>query len=327
MATDSTSLGAEIEKSITGLLTRKAETSALALKAFRETFDAAWSALEELEASDATSDEAPRLIAQLTRTVFDHIQSVATQTRAEADVRVQAAVAETRRQRQEIASLSAQLLALETLEQEREADRRQRMEAAAERARAEAAEAAARLTDVRIEAERLRSDLETERKQAAAMVLEVGTCRMLAQKAEEARAEVAAERQKESESRKVLESELVGTRVLLEASRKEVTDIRQKLRTAVAEAVKLVAAADAIEAAETPAAPPNPPDAPVPALPVEVPGTSLLVETPDAAAAESAARLESLTRGPEDVRPEAPDESGASTGGFLRRRLAAIVRG
>lgn len=328
MEIDTASLNSEIATSIARLSALKAEASSLSLKAFRETFDMAWRALEELEATGAGNEEAPRFVEQLTRLVAGHVQSAVEQVQGEADIRVQAAVAETKRQRHEIATLSAQLeerrQQVQALEDGRAADRRQGTAAAAEaaRLRAEATEVSERLKAVRIEAERLRSELDTERKQASSMVLEVGQCRMAAEQAEEAKVEMAAALQKESNDRKAFESELLETKTLLEAARKEVTAIRQKLRVAVAEAVKLVAAADALETPEAPAAPPTPATPAAPPPSDELLKKTLLTEPPPAAAVESQARLESLGREQVDAQPTTPDESKS-----FRRRLAAMVRG
>jgi chromosome segregation ATPase len=326
MEADHSSINSEIAVSIARLLARRTQASDLAMKAFRQTFDTAWRSLELAGAQEDSSEEIPKLIEHLTRAVAGHVQAVADHARAEADIHVQAAVAETKRQRQEIATLSAKVeetrVALETLQSEQEAALNLGTEAAAEadRLRAAMAQASDKLTEVREEAERLRIELETERKQAATMILEVGECRMAAQQAETARMQAAAELQKESRERKALESQLIETRALLETARKEANAIRQKLRLAVAEAVKLVAAADGLEPAEAPIAAAEPPnvDAPCPPTPPAEPLRKTLLSEP-LPAVEGRPRAESAQRHGEE--PETDDSASSAW-----RRLAAMVR-
>ncbi len=339
-AIDLAALSADITASLEDLLIRRAQASSQAVKAFREAVDTAWRSLEQVEASGG--EEASRVVDQLTCTVAGHLRAVADTVDADAEVRIQAAVAETKRQRHEIATLSSSLEEVRADLQvvQRECDTRRRdgsvAAAEAERLREEAAVAADRLREVQVEADRLRFELETERRQASSMVLEVGQSRLAAQQATRARAETVAELQKESRDRQAFENQLLETKALLEATRKEATAIRQKLRGAIAEALRLVAAADTLDVPQEEraavASPPGPLAASPPAStpPLELIAAKPIVVSepaPPRPAVEAPARIQPVQAvQAEEPRPEAAND-GAGSSRFFRRRLASMVRG
>lgn len=332
-----TAFGSAIAASVTGVLARKTEASSLALRRFRETFDNAWQCLEQSEADEASSKEVSKLIEQLTQTMSGQLQAVE-QVRAEADVRVKTAIAETKRQRHEIARLSAGLeetrADFELAQRAREAARGQAAAAAAEaeRLREEATQAADSLKEVQDEAGRLRIELETERRQASAMVLEVGQNRLAAERAHTALEDVAAELAKETRDRQALESRLLATMSLLDTTRKEASATRQRLRDAVAEALKLVDTADVLTSAvQAPvAAGPNGHSASPPAEPHI---DEALVDKSSADASllglPTMETLELTDFQPEPPGAQVPSRNAGATDSprYFRRRLAAMVRG
>lgn len=338
MEIDLSHLISETTASIARLLGRNAETSRQAMEAVRRSLDTACRSLEQTGTQDENGEEIQKLIEQLTRAVADHFQSGIEGLQREADIRVKAAIAETRRQRHEVATLSSQLeearAEIQALRDDREADRgrgqgtaataeagqqgaevaeadelrleleHERKHSAAlvlevgqyradsmrleetrvalqalrderagrgygetptgdEQLRAEVTELSDRLNEVSTEAGRLRIELETERKQAASMVLEIGQARLAAQRAEKARDEMAA----------------------------EVAVIHQRLQTAAA--ARLVTAADVRDPVNRPSA----------AHAVTVPAPAPAIE-------------------PTNDTLEGPPPTGS-----LRRRLAAMVRG
>ncbi len=217
-------LNSEFAEAIARLLDRDVEASDQAMEGVRNSLDAACRALEQTSSRDGSGERIRAFAQELTRAVVGHVRSGIEQLRRESDIRVHAAVAETKRRRHEVAALSARLEEAQTellaLRDEGAAGRGQDTPATreAERLRAEVTALSDRLNDVRVQADGLRRELETEREQSAARVLEIGQYRAASVRLEEARAELQA-----------LKKEREGARGQATASTAEVEQLRAEM--------------------------------------------------------------------------------------------------
>lgn len=177
------------------------------MEAVRDTLDAARRSLEQTSAQEASDEDIQALAEQLISAVSGHVQSGIEQLQRESAIRVQAAIAETKRQRHEVAALSARLeeaqIQLQALRDEGAAGRGRETAAAreAEQLRAKVTALSDRLNHLRTQADGFRLELEAERKQSAERVLEIGQYRAASVRLEEARAELQALRKQREATR------------------------------------------------------------------------------------------------------------------------------
>jgi hypothetical protein len=248
----------EISTAVARLLADRREQSREALEAFLQTQDAAFHALQEsVNAQGQSDDQVLNLVKDLTTAALDHVSALSWSVHAEADGRIQAAVEETLKHRQETATLSDRLGEIQTelislrVHRDTESDRANAAASEADRFKREAEESSERLNKLLIEMKALRAELDLERRQAVTIISDLHQARRATAAAEASRAETVAAYQSDMSQRLTLESELRDALVELEATRSEAVGLRQKLRAAAGFASQLIAVSDCLEIAST----------------------------------------------------------------------------
>lgn len=248
----------EISTTIARLLAERREHSRDALEAFQRARDAAFYALQEsITAQGETDDQFLDLVKDLTTAALDHVSALSWAVHAEADGRIQAAVEETLRQRQETSTLADRLGELQAellsvrVHCDAESDRANAATSEADRLKRDTEELSERLNKMLIEMKALRSELDLERRQAVTIISDLHQARRATAAAENSRAEAVAAHQSEVSQRLTLERELRDALLQLEATRGEAGALRQKLRAAAAFATELIAVSDSLDIAST----------------------------------------------------------------------------
>ena len=241
----------QISTTVARLLADRREQSREALESFHRTRDAAFQALQEsIIALGQSDDEVLDLVKDLTTAALDHVSTLSWAVHAEADARIQAAVEETLRERQETSTLSARLGELQAelisvrIHRDAESERANAAASEADRFKRDTEELSERLAKVLIEMKDLRSELDLERRQAVTIISDLHQARRATAAAEAAL-------QSEMSQRLTLKSELQDALIQLDAARGEATALRQKLRAAAAFATELIAVSDSLDIAST----------------------------------------------------------------------------